>query len=357
MIDAFGGTDAEGRWTQRESFELLELALVTHLRGRERPANVDDLASAIVLAQRLPTHTVRSETQIEWQQFSTPVDLAALATLLASPQPSDIVLEPSAGNGLLVAQLGSVSALHLNEIDPDRRRRLTQAFPDAVVTGVDGAAIGTLLGQSPRPTLILMNPPFSRSLGRGADDYAAVRHFQAALRHLQPGGRLVAIMPDWFGPSARMRDIFETSMRSGTVRTSLRLEKCYTRHGTSITVRLFVVDKVAGGATPATIQGSSLDDLLDSVTVTPDARLANHRRNRQSPDPQASRCFAQRAAASLPGRGPIMPRSATRSCQSPIRSSMLQRLSPSRRGCIFPIGQAASSSSMPASIRLRWWNR
>ena len=83
MIDAFGGTDAEGRWTQRESFELLELALVTHLRGRERPANVDDLASAIVLAQRLPTHTVRSETQIEWQQFSTPVDLAALATLLA----------------------------------------------------------------------------------------------------------------------------------------------------------------------------------------------------------------------------------------------------------------------------------
>ncbi|ATP22106.1 strawberry notch-like NTP hydrolase domain-containing protein (plasmid) [Sphingobium limneticum] len=314
MIDAFGGTDAEGRWTQRESFELLELALVTHLRGRERPANVDDLASAIVLAQRLPTHTVRSETQIEWQQFSTPVDLAALATLLASPQPSDIVLEPSAGNGLLVAQLGSVSALHLNEIDPDRRRRLTQAFPDAVVTGVDGAAIGTLLGQSPRPTLILMNPPFSRSLGRGADDYAAVRHFQAALRHLQPGGRLVAIMPDWFGPSARMRDIFETSMRSGTVRTSLRLEKCYTRHGTSITVRLFVVDKVAGGATPATIQGSSLDDLLDSVTVTPRCPIGE-----PSTKPAISRSTGVslfRAARSSKPTGP-------RAYHAPVRNEVL----------------------------------
>lgn len=32
MIAAFGGTDADGRWTQRDSFEILEHAIALHLR-------------------------------------------------------------------------------------------------------------------------------------------------------------------------------------------------------------------------------------------------------------------------------------------------------------------------------------
>src|SRR3546814_19643323 len=101
-----------------------------------------------------------------------------------------------------------------------------------------------------------MNPPFSRSIGLGADSHAAVRHLQAALRRLQPGGRLVAVMPDWFGPNARMRDLFETTLRDVSVRTSIRLEKCYLKHGTSIAVRLFVLHKAVGGALPETGQAS-----------------------------------------------------------------------------------------------------
>ena len=273
LIAAFGGTDAQGFWTQRESFEILELALAQHLRRRHTPpTTIDDVRAAIALARRLPTHTVRSETQIEWQQFSTPADLSTLVALLAQPSPADHVLEPSAGHGLLAATLGSVATLHLNEIDPDRRRRLALAFPDATITAHDGAAIGSLLGQESRPTLIVMNPPFSRSLGRGADDYAAVRHLQAALRHLRPGGRLVAIMPDWFGPSARMRDLFHTTLREAWVRTSIRLEKCYGRHGTSITVRMFVIDKQPGGAFPTTLQRANVEDLLGAIQI--EARLA-----------------------------------------------------------------------------------
>ncbi|WP_196490146.1 hypothetical protein, partial [Erythrobacter donghaensis] len=70
------------------------------------------------LIEALPTHTVRSEDQIRYQQFSTPADLASLAVILAQPLATDIVLEPSAGHGALVATLPDVSALHLNEIDP-----------------------------------------------------------------------------------------------------------------------------------------------------------------------------------------------------------------------------------------------
>lgn len=269
MVATFGGTDAEGRWTQRDSFEVLEHAVALHLRAaRQQISSTADITPMIDLASRLPTQTVRSEDQLEWQQFSTPVDISAVAVLLANVQVDDIILEPSAGNGLLVAQIGAHHALHLNELDPTRRGRLGVVFPDADITGHDGATINSTLSSTDRPTLIIMNPPFSRSLGRGADDYAAVRHLQAALRRLRSGGRLVAIMPDWFGPSARMRDQYETVLRDVTVRTAIRLEKCYLKHGTSIAVRLFVIDKLPGKAPPAIIQRSSVTDLLDALVIT-----------------------------------------------------------------------------------------
>ena len=268
MTEAFGGTDADSKWTQRDSFELLEHALAHHLLTGPYPLReLGDVAAACDLNDRLPTQTVRSEDQLEWQQFSTPVDLAAVAVLLANVQQGDIILEPSAGNGLLIAQCRGHAGLQLNEYAHARRTRLALAFPDATITGHDGATINSALAASPRPTVILMNPPFSRSVGIGADSHAAVRHLQAALRRLQPGGRLVAIMPDWFGPNARMRDLFETTLREVSVRTSVRLEKCYLKHGTSIAVRLFVIDKVPGAATPATIQRPSIRDLIQSLAV------------------------------------------------------------------------------------------
>lgn len=274
MVRAYGGSDADGRWTQRASFEVLEHALALHLRTqRASLSSLTDVLSIASLAERLPTQTVRSEEQIAWQQFSTPADIAALAVLLANITADDRLLEPSAGNGLLVALSPPCKTLHLNEIDPARRARLADIFPEALITGDDGAMISSTSAPVERPSVILMNPPFSRSLGRGADDYAAVRHLQSALRRLMPGGRLVAIMPDWFGPNARMKDLFETSLREATVKTALRLEKCYLKHGTSIAVRLFVIDKAPGGALPATISRTSVADFLDIVRIEPRAIL------------------------------------------------------------------------------------
>jgi hypothetical protein len=270
MREAYGGSDADGRWSQRDSFEILEHATARFLRTRPYDlVDVADVAAAIVLAGRLPTQTVRSEEQVDWQQYSTPVDLAGLAVVLAAIRPDDIVLEPSAGNGLLVAQCPPHAAFHLNELDQTRRQRLPLAFPAATVTGSDGALIDATLCDAPRPSVILMNPPFSRSYGRGDDAYAAVRHLRAALRRLAPGGRLVAIMPHWFGPSAHMREQFEATFVQATIRTSIRLDRAFAKHGTGIAVRLFVVDKVAGGGLATTIQRDTVAALLDAVAVPP----------------------------------------------------------------------------------------
>ncbi len=273
MTSTFGGSDADGRWTQRDSFEMLEHALALHLATRPYwLETISNVAHAMAVMTRLPTQTVRSEEQIELQQFSTPVDIGAIAVLMAAIGADDIVLEPSAGNGLLIAQAPACASLQLNEIDPKRRERLAGIFPDAIITGHDGAALVSLHAKLPRPTVVVMNPPFSRSVGRGEDDLAALRHLQSAIRRVAKGGRVVAIMPDWFAPSARLRAAYEAVLTGCTVRTSLRLEHCYRKHGTDIAVRLYVIDKAAGGTAHTTIQRSCVADFLDVVSI-PD-RLA-----------------------------------------------------------------------------------
>ncbi|WVW41651.1 hypothetical protein V3I01_17925 (plasmid) [Sphingomonas sp. gentR] len=134
MTAAFGGTDAEGRWTQRDSFEILEHALALHVAKQPYPlADIAGVTHAAALMERLPTQTVRSEEQIELQQFSTPIDIGALAAVMAAIGPDDIVLEPSAGNGLLAVQVPHHAGLQLNEIDPRRRERLASVFPNAII--------------------------------------------------------------------------------------------------------------------------------------------------------------------------------------------------------------------------------
>ena len=313
MTSAHGGTDAQGKWTQRDSFEALEHALALVLRSALRDG-IDraHVESAIALAARMPTQTVRSEEQLDWQQFSTPVDLAAFAVFLAQPHADDIVLEPSAGNGLLVAHLPRVRDLTLNELDPARRHRLEDIFKQRV-SGHDGATIASTLPEQDRPSLILMNPPFSRSLGRGGDHLAAVRHLTAAIRYLRGGGRIVAIMPDWFAPSAKMDEIFRNTLSPVTVRTSIRLERAYAKHGTGIAVRLYVLDKISGGRLPSTVQRTTTAELLDCVEPT----------SRSAMIPERKAAPAAPKAVSLFGSARKAKPAAPRVFRAPVRNDIL----------------------------------
>ena len=64
------------------------------------------------IASLLPTHTRRSEESESLQQFSTPIGLAFVANIAAAITPADVVLEPSAGTGLLaiLAELAGACA-------------------------------------------------------------------------------------------------------------------------------------------------------------------------------------------------------------------------------------------------------
>lgn len=314
MTSAYGGNDASGRWTQRDSFEVLEHALALSLSAAaDATFTRENIDRSIALMNRLPTQTVRSEEQLDWQQFSTPVDLAAVAVMLADAQPGDVVLEPSAGNGLLVCQLPRVAELQINELNETRRGRLADIFPGTTITGHDGAAIASTLADKNPPSLILMNPPFSRSLGRGTDHLAAVRHLAAAITHLRAGGRIVAIMPDWFSRSAKMREIFESTLAPVTVRTSIRLEQAYTKHGTSIAVRLYVLDKMPGSRTFTTIQRRDVAGLADSLEIVPRTPMVEELRKPAAPIKAISLFGATRKAK------PAAPRI----FRAPVRNNVL----------------------------------
>ena len=314
MTSAYGGNDASGRWTQRDSFEVLEHALALSLSAAaDATFTRENIDRSIALMNRLPTQTVRSEEQLDWQQFSTPVDLAAVAVMLADAQPGDVVLEPSAGNGLLVCQLPRVAELQINELNETRRGRLADIFPGTTITGHDGAAIASTLADKNPPSLILMNPPFSRSLGRGTDHLAAVRHLAAAITHLRAGGRIVAIMPDWFSRSAKMREIFESTLAPVTVRTSIRLEQAYTKHGTSIAVRLYVLDKMPGSRTFTTIQRRDVAGLADSLEIVPRTSMVEELRKPAAPIKAISLFGATRKAK------PAAPRI----FRAPVRNNVL----------------------------------
>ncbi len=75
MKRLYGGSSAEGRWAQRDAYDLLEAGMTRHLLGLSRPVRLDDITALSLLVEQLPTHTVRSEDQIRFQQFSTPADL------------------------------------------------------------------------------------------------------------------------------------------------------------------------------------------------------------------------------------------------------------------------------------------
>ena len=254
METAFGASDASGVWDWKTAYEACEAATVLFLRKygkalfRKAASPASRLSGIAKITGLLPTHTRRSEESQALQQFSTPAPLGLAAVAAASIRIGDIVLEPSAGTGLL-AILAEISGgrLLLNELAETRADLLDALFPAIAVTRVDAAQIDDHLAPGAVPTVVLMNPPFSvmaNVSGRVAD--AAYRHVASALARLADGGRLVAITGANFGPELpAWRDAFiRLQDRARVVFTASIDGSVYARHGTTIDTRLTVIDKL-----------------------------------------------------------------------------------------------------------------
>ena len=292
MTAAFGASDADGAWLWKDSYETAEAALVLFLQRygramrREAGAGPGGPAAMLRMLETLaalePSQTRRSEEQLRYQQFSTPLPLAYAALQAAMIRPGDVVLEPSAGTGMLavMAQLAlgnaAAGALQLNEIAATRAGLLAGLFPGSTVTRHNAESIRDRLPEL-RPTVVLMNPPFSASPGvERIRHHVDLHHIRSAFSMLPPGGRLVAISSAHCVPGdAAWEDAFASlDPPAHAVFTTPIDGRAYARRGTTFDTRLTVLDR--GGEKPARVYaGHPVRDashLLDVVTSTVPAR-------------------------------------------------------------------------------------
>lgn len=122
------------------------------------------------------------------QLFPTPPATAEVMVAMADIQPTDRILEPSAGTGNLLRAIiegqptgipGGLVAVEVNQRLADGLKPLASEVICADFLELDAASVAEPFD------VILMNPPFA-----DGQDVAHIRH---ALRFLKPGGRLVAI--------------------------------------------------------------------------------------------------------------------------------------------------------------------
>ena len=254
MVSAFGGSDADGAWNWKTAYDACEAATVLFLRkfGPAIRARASSPAAMLPMLAKiaglLPTHTRRSEESQALQQFSTPIALGLAASAAAAITPADLVLEPSAGTGLLaILAEFAAGSLVLNELADTRAGLLGHLFPGIAVTRHDAAQIHDHLDAGVVPSVVLMNPPFSAlaNVDRSMAD-AALRHIASALVRLADGGRLVAITGANCAPdNPAWADAFVRLQERGRIVFSAAIDgSVYAKHGTTIDTRLTVIDRL-----------------------------------------------------------------------------------------------------------------
>jgi len=255
--EAFGGSQAEGKYTPKDAYDAMEMGvnqyILDHFTGEALPADMDAAKDQIKALQRLinllPTQSKRTAEMDEFQQFSTPPPLAYLAAWAANITGKDTVLEPSAGiGGLAVFAKASGARTYVNEFSERRAGILKQMGFDRVFTE-NAEQLDNILPDDVRPTIIIMNPPFSSTAGRITGQRKtsnAERHIEQALNRLQSGGRLVAIVGRGMAMDApAFRKWWNKITGKYAVRADIGLSgKGYQKYGTSFDNRLIIIDKI-----------------------------------------------------------------------------------------------------------------
>lgn len=294
---AYGGTQAQGKYTPKDAYDAMELGVNMYLDGQiviDPKGDIDAARSAVKnlvkMLELLPTQTRRTGETDDFQQFSTPPPLAYIANWAANLNTGDVVLEPSAGIGGLALFANTAGAdVIMNEITP-RRAALLKELAFGRIFTEDAEQLNNILPDYVKPTVVVMNPPFSAAAGRmkGVKKTSfAEAHLEQALLRLQPDGRLVAIVGRGMADKApAFRNWWKKIKAEYNVRANIGINGSnYTKYGTSFDVQILVIDKT--GATPegSTITGivTKLEDALPLLEGVRNDRAVN-RQTEQAPD-------------------------------------------------------------------------
>ena len=314
--NAFGGTQAEGKYTVKDAYDAMELGINLYLQEKGYNAqgmkSVNDAKKTLERIEaetlaKIPTQANRTAEQIEFQQFSTPPTLAFAANWLLNAGPSDVVLEPSAGiGGLAVFAKNAGSKVVVNELSQRRAEILREMGFDEVYTE-NGEQLHNILPESVRPTRVIMNPPFSATAGRiegRRSTKNATLHVEQALKRLEPGGRAVLILGKGMADDAKAFKPWWDKIKSEyNVLGNVEIDgKEYAKYGTSFGNVLVVIDKTGPTPKGTTVTGK-FDSISEAINALAPAR--NQRGARTGPYGSIKELLSavfDKAARSLRGR-------------------------------------------------------
>jgi hypothetical protein len=285
--EAYKGGQAEGKYSPKDAYDAMELGVNKYL---ERQTEIDlkakdastvkkNVKELVKLMDNLPTQgRNRTDEMIEFQQFSTPPSIAYIASYVANIKSNDVLLEPSAGIGGL-AVFGKINGAKtiVNELS-GRRLEVLKKMDFDQYFNENAEQLNNILPKDIKPTVIIMNPPFSSTAGRKTgknDTKNAIPHIEQALKRLEPNGRLIGIVGKGMAIDTPMfRDWWKKLQQTYNVRANVGINgKNYEKYGTTFDIQLFVIDKT-GSTTSDVITGNyeSLTDVIDKLEA-----IANER--------------------------------------------------------------------------------
>ena len=325
-----GGSVAEGTFEMKDVTDILELAVNRYLRTakfddedelRFAPtgdvgAAKDKIAAIREVLGVIPTQTTRSAEQDKMQQFSTVPHEAFVAAWVANIADNDVMLEPSAGiGGIAVFAKNAGAEVILNELSGRRRDILEQLGLAPKVYGFNAEHLWAQFyspvkkGEVNRPTVVVMNPPFSNSALTSRKDTIGIggKHIEEALEMLAPGGRLVAIVGHGMAHDAdspKVRAWWKKIGAKYTVRADVTVNgEEYAKYGTTYDNNMIVIDKVAPNNTKTPVYGKiqSIDELPAMLEGVRNDRPAIQNNNSQSSGKGAEQGVRGRVGESAPG--------------------------------------------------------
>ena len=276
---AYGGTQGGNAYTVKDAYDAMELGINKFIESKGYSPNVDvekaitNVNSLNSYTKLLATQTKRTKEQNEFQQFSTPPAFAYIANWIADINKNDTVLEPSAGiGGLAVFAKNAGANVYVNEFSERRAEFLNEMGFNRVFTE-DAAQLNNILPADVKPTVVIMNPPFSSTAGRTKKNSTmnGAKHIEQALERLQDNGRLVAIVGQGMSMDASMfKNWWDGIKEKYNVRANIGVSgKEYAKYGTTFDNQLIVIDKT--GKTGNTLTGK-VDSFSDLIPVLEDLK-------------------------------------------------------------------------------------
>jgi len=279
---AYGGRKSEGKYTPKDAHDAMEMGINQHIAGvkeidiHANEVDAQDTVSALkLLIDRVPTQTTRTEEMNEFQQFSTPPPLAYTVNWVANITKKDDVFEPSAGiGGIASFAKGTAKKINVNELSSRRKKILEQMGFDQVF-GENAEQIHNILPKDVKPSVVIMNPPFSSTAGRKQGERKtmnATLHIGQALSRLEEGGRLVAIVGEGMAEGKPTFNPWWNDIKKVyNVRANIGINgNEYKKYGTTFGNQIIIIDKT-GPTTGKTLTGQ-VDKIEDLIPLLKEIR-------------------------------------------------------------------------------------